>query len=190
MSDEILEIVNEQDEIVGTSLKSEIHRNRLFHRSIILQVINEKNELLLQKRAANKTFDANCWTCSVTGHVSLNEDYESATLRETQEEIGLTLTTKDLVYLGKPMVFDETQKDDLCAGPTAVYLFKAKGHLEDIQIQTEELSAVRWINLASFSEMSKGKRNFYFDGKSEQCTKDLVVVLQEYAKFITTLAQT
>lgn len=91
--DEVFNIVNEQDEVTGTALRREVHRNpALIHRAIGVLVF-VRGKLLLQKRSATKDTFPDTWTCSVTGHVDAGETYEQAALRELQEEAGIRAAT-------------------------------------------------------------------------------------------------
>ncbi|MCX8068898.1 MAG: NUDIX hydrolase, partial [Thermodesulfovibrionales bacterium] len=55
MSEEILEVVNEEGITIGTALRSEIHGNpRLLHKVVHLLVVNQNGHLLLQKRSSKK----------------------------------------------------------------------------------------------------------------------------------------
>ena len=54
MSEEMLILVDENDNQIGTMGKMEVHRKGLLHRAFSVFIINEKNELLLQQRAISK----------------------------------------------------------------------------------------------------------------------------------------
>lgn len=52
---EILDIVNENNELINKrETRKYIHDNFLWHRHVSCWIINEKGEILLQKRAAQK----------------------------------------------------------------------------------------------------------------------------------------
>ncbi len=83
MSDEILEIVNEQGDVTGTATREEIHKdNSLLHRVIHLLLFNRKGLLLLQKRSTSKDIAPGKWDTSVGGHVDPGEDINTALKRE------------------------------------------------------------------------------------------------------------
>ena len=48
---EIFDIVNHNDEIVGSASRNEVHRMGLKHRSVHLLVFNKQGSVLLQKRS-------------------------------------------------------------------------------------------------------------------------------------------
>lgn len=90
--DEIFDIVNEQDEIIGSATRAECHEQNLLHREIYIVVFNAKRELLLQKRSLTKDNNPGLWTLSATGHVDQGESTDTAAIRELKEEIGIDAT--------------------------------------------------------------------------------------------------
>lgn len=98
---ELLDIVNEKDEIIGVCEKEEAHKKRLLHRFVHLFIETPEGKLVVQQRSKNKTRGPLKFDAAVGGHVSSGETYEDALIRETSEEIGLTITKNELVYLGR-----------------------------------------------------------------------------------------
>lgn len=82
---EKFDLVDEQDNIIGTTDKPTAHANRQIHRVAAVYVFNEKDELYVQvHKVSGGKFDH-----SVGGHVSKGEDYATAAKREAQEELGI-----------------------------------------------------------------------------------------------------
>ena len=81
-------IVNEQDEIIEYKERNDALRGDI-RRIVSLSVFNEKREVLIAKRQANKILDPNKWGPSVAGTVDEGEDYDSTVVKEAEEEIGL-----------------------------------------------------------------------------------------------------
>ena len=52
---ELVILVKEKDEWMGTAEKLEAHITGALHRALSIFITNEKKEILLQKRAANKS---------------------------------------------------------------------------------------------------------------------------------------
>lgn len=90
-SEEWLPLVNENGEIIGKAPRLTCHTNKDFmHPVIHMHVVNNKKQILLQKRSATKEIQPDKWDTAVGGHISFNEKIEDALKRETAEEIGLT----------------------------------------------------------------------------------------------------
>lgn len=89
MSDEIFDVVNERDEVVGQNTRSEVHRLGLMHRAVHVLVFNARGQVFLQKRSMRKDRQPGVWDSSASGHVDSGEDYDACAVRELREEIGL-----------------------------------------------------------------------------------------------------
>ena len=91
MAEEIFDIVNERDEVVGQAPRREVHRTGLRHRAVHVLVFNARGEVFLQKRSMLKDTAKGKWDSSASGHVDSGEDYDPCAVRELREEIGLHL---------------------------------------------------------------------------------------------------
>jgi isopentenyl-diphosphate delta-isomerase type 1 len=89
MQDEIFDVVNERDEVIGQAPRREVHRQGLRHRAVHVLVFNVKGELFLQKRSMKKDNHPGVWDSSSSGHVDTGETYDACSVRELWEEIGL-----------------------------------------------------------------------------------------------------
>ncbi|MEJ0091140.1 MAG: hypothetical protein WDM80_15525 [Limisphaerales bacterium] len=54
MSEEIFDIVNERDEVIGQAPRKEVHARGLWHRAVHVLVFNARGEVFLQKRSMLK----------------------------------------------------------------------------------------------------------------------------------------
>ena len=86
--DEIFDVVNERDEVIGQRTRGEVHRLGLRHRAVHVLVFNRRGELFLQKRSIQKDTFPGAWDSSCSGHLNTGEDYDACAVRELREEIG------------------------------------------------------------------------------------------------------
>jgi len=86
---EFIDVINEDDEVVGKAPKNEIYEKKLLHRIVHIFVFNDKGEMALQLQSINKKFCPQHWCTSAAGHVRSGETVEHAALRELEEEIGI-----------------------------------------------------------------------------------------------------
>ncbi len=93
MPEDIFDVVNERDEVVGQKPRSEVHRLELLHRAVHVLIFNSRGQVFLQKRSMKKDRQPGVWDSSASGHVDSGEDYDTTAVREVHEEIGLKLTT-------------------------------------------------------------------------------------------------
>ena len=54
MSEEIFDVVNELDEVIGQQPRSEVHRQGLQHRAVHVLLLNARGQVFLQKRSLTK----------------------------------------------------------------------------------------------------------------------------------------
>jgi 16S rRNA (adenine1518-N6/adenine1519-N6)-dimethyltransferase len=91
MNEEIFDIVNERDEVIGQKPRNEVHRLGLLHRAAHVLVFNSRGQVFLQKRSMQKDRQPGVWDSSASGHLDRGEEYDACALRELREEIGLRL---------------------------------------------------------------------------------------------------
>jgi len=89
MNEEIFDVVNDRDEVVGQNTRREVHRLGLMHRAVHVLVFNSRGQLFLQKRSMKKDGEPGRWDSSASGHVDTGESYDACAVRELKEEIGL-----------------------------------------------------------------------------------------------------
>jgi isopentenyl-diphosphate delta-isomerase type 1 len=90
--DEIFDVVNDRDEVVGQATRAEVHARRLLHRAVHVLVFGADGRVFLQQRSKLKDTSPGCWSSACSGHLDAGEDYDIAASRELGEEIGLTVT--------------------------------------------------------------------------------------------------
>ncbi|MBU3915602.1 NUDIX domain-containing protein [bacterium] len=97
--EEVFDIVNINDEVIGSAKRSEVHGNpSLIHRVAHVLIFNTKGELFLQKRSMSKDVQPGKWDTSVGGHLDAGESYQDAALREMKEELGIAPEKIEFLY--------------------------------------------------------------------------------------------
>jgi isopentenyldiphosphate isomerase len=90
MAEEIFDVVNERDEVIGAKPRSHVHAKGLLHRAVHVLVFNSRGEVFLQKRSMLKDTAKGKWDSSTSGHLDSSEHYDACAVRELREEIGLS----------------------------------------------------------------------------------------------------
>ncbi|MFQ9264942.1 MAG: NUDIX hydrolase [Clostridia bacterium] len=101
---EYIDIFDENNNPTGQiKEKEKAHEEGDFHRTAHVWIVNDKNELLLQKRSANKKSHPNCWDISGAGHIKAGESVIDGAIRELKEELEkwLKIKQKDYYYMMK-----------------------------------------------------------------------------------------
>lgn len=152
-------LVDEKDEDIGEMEKMEAHLNGgHLHRAFSGFVFNDKNELLIQKRASHKYHNPNIWANTVCSHPQKNETVPQAAKRRLNEELGFSA---DFIWVGKfiykatfPNGLTEYEYDNVCV---------AKYDGSPIKPNSDEVDKVRWITKKRLEkEIQKTPENFSF----------------------------
>ena len=88
--DEIFDVVDSDDIVIGKASRPQVHNNKLMHRSVHILVFNSIGSFFLQKRSWDKDESPGLWDSSAAGHVESGEDYISCAKRELNEELSLS----------------------------------------------------------------------------------------------------
>lgn len=93
-SDEILDWVDEQDQVIGQIDRKTANLDPKYtHREVGILIVDPDNRVLAQKRAKGKT-DPGTWIISAAGHVKKGMDPLLAAETELQEELGFSTNLK------------------------------------------------------------------------------------------------
>jgi isopentenyl-diphosphate delta-isomerase len=97
-------LVDKNDKEIGAMEKQEAHVKGLLHRAFSIFIFNDKNELLLQRRALKKYHSGGLWTNTCCSHPRQNETTKNAAKRRLVEEMGMSCVLKkqfDFIYMAK-----------------------------------------------------------------------------------------
>lgn len=100
MYEELVDIVDEKDRVIGVMQRSEFVHNIVGHSRIVLAFIkNKEGRLAILRRTADKYYSP-LHLAIPGGGVQSGESYEQAIIREIAEEINLCIETSQLRHLG------------------------------------------------------------------------------------------
>lgn len=89
-SEEMFDVVDENDCVQQQLPRSEVHRRRLFHRAVHVFLFRPDGCMLIHQRSSTKEEFPSVWTSSASGHVAAGETYDQSAPRELQEELGIS----------------------------------------------------------------------------------------------------
>ncbi len=150
---EFLDVIDEHGRPTGEVVERSIaHEEGVPHRTSHLWLLRKKGdrtEVLLQKRAAGKSFPG-CYDISSAGHIPAGDDFRPSAIRELQEELGVTAEESDLVFCGDRYIV----WDDVFFGKpyhdrqyTRVFLMWLDLDEDQFTLQEEEVESVLWMDL-------------------------------------------
>ncbi|HEY5730240.1 MAG TPA: NUDIX domain-containing protein [Anaerolineales bacterium] len=89
MPDELFDIINENDQVIGQEMRSVVHQRGMWHRGAHVLLFTPGGKLLVQQRSRNKLQSPLTFDCSVSEHVQAGEGYIQAAQRGLSEELGV-----------------------------------------------------------------------------------------------------
>ena len=99
-------LVDLENNQIGVEEKILAHKKKLLHRAFSIFLFNDKNEILLQKRAPHKYHSGNLWTNTCCSHQREGESNLEAGNRRMIEEMGMTVSLQELFTFVYKAYFD------------------------------------------------------------------------------------
>lgn len=140
---EIWDLYNEHRELTGRDhIRGEEVPQGFYHLVVHIWIRNSKGEYLISQRSADRPAYPLMWEC-VGGSVTKGEDSLTGALRETKEEVGLTLSPEvgKLVYSVVGRVVNGVKFTDI----VDVWLFEYDGPVSLEQATTKEVAQTVWM---------------------------------------------
>jgi mutator protein MutT len=142
---EVIDVVDENDNVIGSATRQEVRRKNLLHRGVAVLVLNSKGEVFVHKRAKAKDIYPSMYDMFCGGTVLAGESYDEAAIREVREEMGIK--NPQLKFL-----FKFRFKSDINKVMQIVYLCIYDGK---IRIQKEEIEKGSFMTINELKELMK-----------------------------------
>lgn len=97
--DEILEVVDLDNKVIGQVTRGECYQKGLLHRAVNIFIFNSQGQVFLQKRSQKKFGFPLFWDLSCSEHVKPGESFEEAAKRGLKEELGIEISLKEIIPL-------------------------------------------------------------------------------------------
>jgi 3-methyladenine DNA glycosylase AlkD/isopentenyldiphosphate isomerase len=95
-SDELVEVVDEQDRVTAVITRAEMRASVVRHRSVGILVHSSDGRLLVHKRADDKDLLPGFWDVAAGGVAGAGESYHESAVRELAEEYGISTPLEPL----------------------------------------------------------------------------------------------
>ncbi len=152
--DEYIDIVDIDGKPTGKSeLKSVIHQKGYYHNTVHIWFYTLDGEILLSQRSAKKTICPLLWDVSVAGHIDAGESIEQAAIREIKEEIGISISKKDLHKIGVFKCFQSYENGINDNEFHHTFICELEVLLFDLIPQEEEVEALKLVSAYDFNEL-------------------------------------
>ena len=164
MKEELIDVLDENGIKTGQIMtRNEIHKQGLWHRAIVVAIINEKNEILLQQRSMEKEKNPGLWDISAAGHISCGQDSLSAATREINEEVsvnlGFNVEVKEFRFMysfRKQQVFKEDFIENQFYD---FFVLRQQGlNKESVKFQESEVQDIKFVTVTELNELRKANQ--------------------------------
>lgn len=144
---EIVDLVDEDDKVIGQMPKEEVHSGvKILHREIGVLIYDKNQKVLLQQRSFKKKFYAGGWTSTAVGHVPAGKTPKEAAHMELQEELGFDAK---LVFVEKRKYFSGNHES---FGSLFIGQFPENA---TIKIDKSEVEQAKFVSHSEFLVMKK-----------------------------------
>lgn len=159
--EELWDILDEKGNFTGRTMNKGKVPEGFYHQGADVWIINSQNKILIQKRSHQKRLSPNVW--AMTGGSVIKGETSLQTIeRETEEELGISLNMKNIKLI-KRYKTGTVWLD--------IYLIIQDIDLQDIVMQEEEVSEVKW---ATYKEIEEIFNNNQFIENRWEYIRDII----------------
>ncbi|MBL8122084.1 NUDIX domain-containing protein [Candidatus Saccharibacteria bacterium] len=162
MGDHLIDIVDENDVVIGTATKHDAQKKGLRHRVARVSLEDSYGNILLQKRRYDKELYPDCWDLAASGHLECGEAYLAAAKRELYEELGVVADLMEVKY------YQTSGQTGWRRLNRSNKLYKGVIPAETtFCLQADEVAEVRWVTVAELRKLLKNHPGEIADGLQE-----------------------
>lgn len=157
-------LVDENNNEIGTAPKDTVHtKDTPLHRGFSVFVFNDKDQLLVTKRASTKKAFPGVWTNTVCGHPAKGESVVNAAKRRLEHELGLMVP--DIKEIS-PYRYRFADKNGIVENEICPILI---GHTNDNpNPHDHEVDEWKWVDWKEFLEDIKTHPDIYSPWSREE----------------------
>lgn len=170
----ILNVVDENDNVIGETTREEIHARGLLHREVHVWLYNKKGEIFFQLRAKDKDTFPGLLDASIGGHVEIGDSYEKTAVKEAKEETGLHIYPNNLKFVAtiRHIAHDEvTGKINNVI--RKIYAYEFDGLPSDLKIERGKATGFEAVKIDSLLTLQGEERKRFIPNIFDEMNLDL-----------------
>ena len=159
MTEEMVHIVDENDNVIDTVPRSEMRAKKLLHRAVYILVFNSQGEIFVHQRTFEKDLYPGFFDVKVAGTVT-TESYDETAKRELEEEIGIKDAKPELLFKQRFI----TETNNVWANAYKL----TTDH--ELKLQEEEIISGKFMSIDEIKELMK----------KEKFTPEGIIIFKRY----------
>ncbi len=178
---ELLSIVNDQDEVIGSETRENIQRAGLLHRAVNIYFVTPDREIIFQHRAKDKRIHPDLLDATAGGGVAFGDSYEATASKETLEETGLKISSDEFILLKKSKEYaEDVSTGRISHSFNARYLYVYREKVEDLKVETGKALGFEVWPLDKLASLAPAEKNIFVPEVLEFVQKDLLRVIKDW----------
>ena len=166
MSEEMFDIVDENNELTGEQKPRSVVHGEMkdWHRITGIYIINDKKEILCQKRSIHKDANPGMWQPNFGGHVKAGQTFDENAIQELAEELGLQINISQLT---KKSIYKNNNFKHIGQR----YILRLNKDIVDMSNNDGEVEELAWLSLEELDkQIIEGK----FCGKVDEEIREYI----------------
>ena len=140
---ELVDLLNNRKELIGEVCERNAVPDGKYRLSVHIWIVNDKNEILIQQRSANRKKFPNMWT-NTGGACVAGETSIETVFRELKEELDITLNIDNLELIASY----KREKDYV-----DVQVLKQNIHIIDLKFNDNEVQDAKWVTVEEWKKL-------------------------------------
>lgn len=160
---ELVVLVNDTDEEIGTAPKATVHTHDTpLHRAFSIYIFRPDGKVLVQQRKKEKITWGGFWSNSCCGHPGKDESRRDTAIRRTFQELGINLRNVEQIEPYRyRFEYNGIVENEICpifAGMTD----------DEVKPDPKEIEAYKWLTWEEFLRDIRSKKDQYSPWSKEQ----------------------
>lgn len=140
---ELVDLLNNRKELTGETCERNAVPDGKYRLSIHIWIVNDKNEILIQQRSANRKKFPNMWT-NTGGACIAGETSIETVFRELKEELDITPSIDNLELIASY----KREKDYV-----DVWVLKQNINITDLKFNDNEVQDAKWVTVEEWKKL-------------------------------------